>query len=86
MGKMVRIQLVPGDRKRLRALDSDGKASQNHAQRAQIFALAADGFDTDEILRCLGVSKPTNRRWRALRWGRRRRVVPRQNAPPGKPR
>ena len=65
MGKMVRIQLAPGDRERLRALISNGNTSQKHARRAQILALAGDGVDTDEIRRCLGVSKPTIRRWRA---------------------
>ena len=65
MGNMVRIQLVPGER--LRALISNGNTSQKHARRAQILALAGDGVNTDEIRRCFGVSKPTIRRWRALR-------------------
>ena len=65
MGKMVKIQLPPGDRERLTALISNGNASQKYTRRAQILALAGDGVDTDELRRCLGVSKPTIRRWRA---------------------
>lgn len=59
MGRMVRIQLVPGDRERLRDVIPNGNNSQKHAWRAQILALAGDGVDTDEIRRCLGVSKST---------------------------
>ncbi len=65
MGKIVRIQLAPGDRDRLAALIADGNTPQKHVRRARIVALAGAGVGTNEIQRRLGVSKPTIRRWRA---------------------
>jgi transposase len=64
MGKIVRIQLAPGDRDRLAELIANGNTPQKHVRRAQIVALAGAGIGTCEIQRRLGVSKPTIRRWR----------------------
>ena len=63
-GKKVTIQLAPGDRDRLEALIADGNTRQKHVRRARVVLLAGNGIGSNEIQRCLGVSKPTiRRRW-----------------------
>ena len=59
------IQVSAQDRRRLEAVVQDGNAKQKHVWRAQIILESADGHGTMEIMRRVGVSKPTIWRWQA---------------------
>ena len=64
MGKIERIQLVPGDRERLEKLVRDRNTPQKVVWRARIVLLAGDGMGAVAVARQVGKSVPSVRRWR----------------------
>jgi len=64
MSLTVAVQVPPGDREELESWRRAPSIRAGLAQRARIVLLAADGVGTGEIVRRVGVSKPTVIAWK----------------------
>ncbi len=64
MALTVGVQVLPGDREVLASWLRSPSIRAGLAQRARIVLLAADGIGTNEIVRRVGVSKPTVIAWK----------------------
>lgn len=61
----ITIRLSESDRRRLKALVSDGNTPQKHVWRARIVLMSADGIGTSAIMAETGTAKTTVWRWQA---------------------